>query len=142
MYHPLATRPQSLDSGKTPLNQSTSTARPTGPSFSSEMSSYPMAERPTTLQQPSYAATAGHDVERNRTGPYIRIADHLNVGNNNKTSASTPSGAGHSRDSSFLHDATHYDSRKGPEQYRVAQGDIPDNTVRLPPFIRIFGMTL
>ncbi|KIM30449.1 hypothetical protein M408DRAFT_66234 [Serendipita vermifera MAFF 305830] len=94
-----------------------------------------MTERPSALQQPSYTATTGHnnDAERGvpggKAGPYIRIADHLNVGGKPTTSNSTPTGVGHSRDSSFLHEATHYDYRKGPEQFRVAQGDIPDNTV-------------
>ena len=99
-----------------------------------------MAERPNTLQKPSFAAA--HDVERGHAGPYIRLGEHLGVGKGNANSEpNTPGGQGHSRDSSFLHDATHFDSRKGPEQFRVAQGDIPDNQVKLY-FIRLLDNLL
>jgi hypothetical protein len=84
------------------------------------MASYPMTERKTTF-------APMHDVERgNAAGSYARLGDHLAPG----TGASSPNTRpNNSRDSSFLHEATHYDYRKGPEQFRVAQGDVPDNAV-------------
>jgi hypothetical protein len=136
MYHPLTTRAPSNESQR-PLHPSTSSATagvPAGRSAPSNMSSYPMAERPNTLQKPSFAPAAGHDVERGHAGPYIRLGEHLGVGKSNPNSEpNTPGGLGHSRDSSFLHEATHFDYRKGPEQFRVAQGDIPDNQVKPCP---------
>lgn len=94
-----------------------------------------MAERPKTLQKPSFVPLPAQDVERGHAGPYIRLGDHLGINKGNTNSVpNTPGAQGSTRDSSFLHDATHYDYRRnGPEQFRVAQGDIPDNQVRLYP---------
>lgn len=136
MYHPLTTRAPSNESQRLlqPSTPSATDGGPTGRSTSSNMSSYPMAERPNTLQKPSTNPAAAHDVERGHAGPYIRLGEHLGVGKGNINSEpNTPGGQGYSRDSSFLHDATHFDYRKGPEQFRVAQGDIPDNQVKIYP---------
>jgi len=135
MYHPLATRRTSNESQRLlhPSTPSATAGLAAGPSTSSNMASYQMAERPNTLQKPSFASSATHDVERGHTGPYIRLGDHLGVGKGNTNSSpNTPGGLAHSGESSFLHEATHYDYRRnGPEQFRVAHGDVPDNKVGL-----------
>lgn len=83
--------------------------------------SYPMTERnPNALPKTQFV-----DAERGHTsGGYARLGDRLAPGGNQP-----PNRPGNSRDSSFLHEATHYDYTKGPEQFRVAKGDIPDNQV-------------
>ncbi|KAG8786733.1 hypothetical protein FRC15_010801 [Serendipita sp. 397] len=105
MYHPLA----KLDSDQQPL----APHRP-GPDT---MASYPMTERLGAGHKPSNI-----DIERGGgAGVYSKLGDNLTP-NTGRTD--------HSRDSSFLHDATHYDYHKqGPEVYRVAKGDVADNKI-------------
>jgi hypothetical protein len=97
------------------------------------MSAFPGSERDKHIPLNNlYPPTP--DIERGgSTGSYTRINDHL-----------TPGTAGHgahlntpgSHDSNFFHEATNYDYRRGPEQFRVAQGDIPDTKVRYSFFCR------
>ncbi|KAG8836439.1 hypothetical protein FRC18_011362 [Serendipita sp. 400] len=105
MYHPLA----KLDSDQQPL-----TPHRPGPDT---MASYPMKERPGAGHKPSNI-----DIERGGgAGVYSKLGDNLtpNTGRTDR-----------SRDSSFIHDATHYDYHKqGPEVYRVAKGDVADNKI-------------
>ncbi|KAG8758778.1 hypothetical protein FRC14_007427 [Serendipita sp. 396] len=81
------------------------------------MASYPMKERPGAGHKPSNI-----DIERGGgAGVYSKLGDNLtpNTGRTDR-----------SRDSSFIHDATHYDYHKqGPEVYRVAKGDVADNKI-------------
>ncbi|CAG7850530.1 Uncharacterized MscS family protein C2C4.17c [Serendipita indica DSM 11827] len=70
-----------------------------------------------------------NDVEKgNASGGYSRLGDHLAPTGTSNSPVSPH--VENSRNSSFIHDATHFDYTKaGPQQYRVAKGDVPDNTV-------------
>lgn len=124
MYKALAGRSTSSEFDRIPLTETTSRTPP--PTSKSTMaSSYPMTERLPKATFPPI-----HDVERVQTGSgYTRLGDHPVPGDTTppRQGSGRPSS---SRGSSFLREAIHFDSTNAPEQFRVAKGDVPDNSVR------------
>jgi hypothetical protein len=118
--HHLASRSTSVELERNPFLDHRDPAAPPA-----NMSNYPMTERgSTTLPKTQFV-----DTDRGHAPGYQRLdGDHLapNTPNQAKNSPTRPD---LSRDSSFLHEATHYDYTKGPEHFRVARGDMPDNRV-------------
>jgi hypothetical protein len=118
-HHHLASRSTSVELERNPLLDRDPAARP------ANMSSYPMTERgPNTLPKAQFA-----DTDRGQAPRYQRLDSDRLAPNTPTQTKNSPTHPGYSRDSSFLHEATHYDYSKGPEQFRVARGDIPDNQV-------------
>lgn len=123
MYHPLAHRGNhSLDSDHSNAPLAAAPAKP------SKMSALPMSERDKHIPLNNlYPPTP--DIEKGTPGgSYTRLGD-------NHSPVTPGQGGSHihspnTRNSSFFHEATNYDYRRGPDKFRVAQGDVPDTKVR------------